>query len=120
MNKYEDLTSRLLERTRGGGSLPKAPDVNPADLMQLKKFLSTAPGRETVRTAIDQLIANQKVHGVRPQVPHQELIRTMVHNMKALGKVTDVYGNEGEPVVDFSNVEGLDQMESTEETDLGY
>lgn len=77
MTNYNALATSLSNAKQAGQT--------PASLQELPKFLSTAGGRQAVRSAIDSMIARQKMLGITPPDAHQEIIKSLLGQMSGGG-----------------------------------
>ena len=75
MNSYQDLAQRLLGRQ----NTVSGPDKG--ELIRLKAFLSTAPGHEAARAAVERVIITNRTLGKLKQPTHQEIIGSLIASM---------------------------------------
>jgi hypothetical protein len=80
---YQDLAAKLMQRVSGSGQGGPLGTFTAQDLVELRKFLKTAAGREAVRGSIDNVVIRTK----NPQmsanlIPHQDIMRSLVYSMQ--------------------------------------
>lgn len=87
MNQFHDIAQQLLQQTTGQSQQTVGTTLSAQDLLGLRKFLKTAPGREAARASVDNIVIKSK----NPQmaqsiVPHQDIMRSLVYSMQQAGK----------------------------------
>lgn len=75
MNSHIDALAQRLGQAKATGS------QMPGSIQELPKFLSTKPGREAVRGAVDSVVARYNVMGEVDPATHKTIIKTLMSQM---------------------------------------